>query len=237
MIRLAAVSDLHFKSSEIGSVKTRLFGVNDTADLLLLPGDLIDSGTADDARLLVRELEDITLPILAVVGNHEFSAGMIGQVLDIYRQSGIRLLDGDAADFIIRRESIGVVGTRGCRGGFGESALQPTYEPEVSYWLDVAEAEVLKIESGLGSIITDYRVVMTHFSPVRGTLEGEVPEEIPFYGSGMLCEPVDRLGADVIIHGHSHKGQQRGTSPGGIPVYNVAATVIPAPYIIVELGS
>jgi len=237
MISIAAVSDIHFKPTETEELRARFACVRDSADILLLPGDLVDSGTPQDAQLLVRELAALDIPIVAVLGNHEYSAGEVGAVADVYRQAGICLLDGDTTDFVIRGESLGIVGTRGARGGFGEQALEPTGEPEVEMWLDVARYEADKLEAGLGSLITDYRVVLLHLSPIRGTVEGEHLEKVPFYGSSALCEPIDRLGATLVIHGHSHHGTHRGMTPGGIPVYNVAATVIPAPYVILELGT
>jgi Icc-related predicted phosphoesterase len=237
MISIAAVSDIHFKPTDAEQLRARFAGVRDSADILVLPGDLVDSGTPQDAQLLVRELTALDIPIVAVMGNHEYSAGEVGAVAEVYRQAGIRLLDGDATDFVIRGESLGIVGTRGARGGFGENALELTGEPEVDMWLDVARYEAAKLQAGLGSLITDYRVVLLHLSPIRATVEGEHPERIPFYGSSTLCEPIDRLGATLVIHGHSHHGTHRGTTASGIPVYNVAATVIPAPYVILELGT
>ena len=173
---------------------------------------------------------------MAVLGNHEHATGQIEAVADIYRRAGIRLLDGDTVDFVVRGESLGIVGTSGARGGFGEHALGPPGEPEVACWLDALAREANRIETGLGNLITDYRVVLLHYSPIRATVEGEAPEEIPFYGSSALCEPIDRLGATLVVHGHSHHGKHRGATPTGIPVYNVAASVIPAPYVILELG-
>jgi Icc-related predicted phosphoesterase len=236
LISIAAVSDLHFKPADAGKLRARVEGVRNEADLLLLPGDLIDSGTPEDAQLFVEELARLDVPTVAVLGNHEFMTGQVEAVANVYRRSGIRLLDGDTTDFVIRGESLGIVGTRGARGGFGEHALGPTGEPEVNYWLDTLAGEVDKIETGLGSLITDYRVVLLHYSPIRETVEGEASEEIPFYGSSALCEPIDRLGATLVVHGHSHHGTHRGSTPTGIPVYNVAASVIPAPYVILELG-
>jgi Icc-related predicted phosphoesterase len=236
MIRIAAVSDLHFKLAEPDSVRSRFSGLSDVADLLLLPGDLIDSGSEEEARAFTRELEGLGVPVVAVLGNHEYAAYQVDEVVAIYRQAGIRLLDGQTTDFIIRGESLGIVGTRGARGGFGEFALEPTGEPEVDCWLNAARDEAARIEAGLGSLITDYRVALLHLSPVRATLEGEDLEQIPFYGSGILCEPIDRLGADLVVHGHAHHGTHKGVTATGIPVYNVAAKVIPAPYVILQLG-
>ena len=90
------------------------------------------------------------MPVVAVLGNHEYAAHQVDEVAAAYRQAGIRLLDGTTTDFIIRGESLGIVGTRGARGGFGEHALEPTGEAEVDLWLYAARSEAAKIEAGLG---------------------------------------------------------------------------------------
>jgi Icc-related predicted phosphoesterase len=236
MIRLAAVSDLHYTLADEGKVRERLSGVSSEADLLLLPGDLINGGTEEEAHSFVSEVSGLGLPVLAVPGNHEYNAGRLDAVLEIFRNGGICVLDGDTTEFVIRGESVGIVGTKGARGGFGEHALESTGEPDVEFWLRLRAEEVSKLEDGLGRLLTDYRVVMLHCAPVRDTVEGEAPEQIPFYGSSALAEPADRLGATLIVHGHSHHGRHHGKTPGGIPVYNVAATVIEAPYVVLEMG-
>ena len=51
----------------------------------------------------------------------------------------------------------------------------------------------------------------------------------------LLAEAIDRAGADLVLHGHAHRGTDRGLTPGGVRVRNVARTVIGAPYCVFEL--
>ena len=237
MIRLAAVGDLHLTLPDIGKVAQRFKGVNDAADVLLLLGDLTDNGQPDEARLLLRELREVVaIPVVAVLGNHDQHSGKAAEVKVLLTEGGIRILDGDTFTLEVRGETLGIVGAKGFQGGFGSNAVAPGYEPAVDVWVREAEQEAGKIAHGLAQLRTDYRVVMLHYSPVRATVQGEDPEIVPFMGASRLCEPIDRLGASMVIHGHSHHGSHKGLTPGGIPVYNVAASLLDVPYAVLELG-
>ena len=235
MIRIAAVADLHCTLDDAGKIAARLRGINDDADMLLLPGDLTEHGSLDEARLLVEELSDLRVPILAVLGNHDFASRCTPELCGVLGSGGINVMDGHTAGYTIGGTTLGVVGVRGYRGGFGENELTETAEPETEVWVRTTEEEAAKLERGLRNLQTRYRVVMTHYSPVRETVVGVHPETYAFYGSSRLCEPIDRLGADMVLHGHAHKGTHRGATAAGIPVYNVSAKVIGIPYIVLEL--
>ena len=71
-----------------------------------------------------------------------------------------------------------------------------------------------------------------HYSPIRETLQGEPLEIYPFLGSYLLAEAVDRAGADLALHGHAHRGREKGATPGGVAVRNVAQTVINQAFVI-----
>jgi Icc-related predicted phosphoesterase len=236
MIRLAAVGDLHLSLPGTGSVARRFRGVNERADVLLLPGDLTDNGYPDEARLLLRELSEVKIPIVAVPGNHDQHAGKEKEVAHLLTEAGVTVLDGDICRLEVRGKTLGIVGAKGFQGGFGKNAVVAGYEPAVDVWVKEAEAEAHKIRLGLERLDSDYRIVMLHYAPIRSTVLGEDPELIPFMGTDLLCEPIDRIGADMVVHGHSHHGTHAGVTPGGIPVYNVAASVLDKPYALLEVG-
>jgi Icc-related predicted phosphoesterase len=236
MIRVAAVSDLHFTPELSGTARTRLQDVNERADLLLMPGDLIDSGTPEDARLFCEELQQISVPIVVVLGNHEYQARKLDEVVATYRAAGLHLLQRETITLDVQGEQVGIVGVKGGMGGFGEHKLFPSMEPEVVAWHEAARLDSEAIERGMSALRTTYRVVLLHYSPCRETVEGEDLEEIPFYGNSVMGDSIDRTRPDLVLHGHSHHGRPSGRTPGGIPVRNVAARVIGEPYVVLELG-
>jgi Icc-related predicted phosphoesterase len=71
---------------------------------------------------------------------------------------------------------------------------------------------------------------LLHYAPIRATIDGEPREIFPWLGSSLLCEAIDRAGVDLVLHGHAHHGVERGVTPRGIPVRNVAQPVIGCAY-------
>jgi Icc-related predicted phosphoesterase len=118
-VRIAAMSDLHVGKSGQGTLAPILAQVADRADVLLLGGDLTDYGTAEEARVLVRELGTLRLPTLAVLGNHDFESGREEEVAAILRDAGVIVLDGESHEV----HGIGFAGVKGFAGGFGRGTL------------------------------------------------------------------------------------------------------------------
>ena len=234
MIRLAAVADLHIGKPGSGSVSGRFTSVNEAADVLLLPGDLTEHGSPDELRPLLHELAQVSIPVVAVLGNHDYVDWEHDQLSPLLKGAGVHLLDGDTFAADVKGRRLGIVGVMGYSGGFGgpEDVHHDLAEDIPATTL---EAEVRKLERELSRLDTDHRVVMLHYAPIRATVEGEEPTRIPIFGNSRLCEPIDRLGADLVVHGHSHHGTHHATTPGGIPVYNVAAPVIKRPYVVLEV--
>jgi Icc-related predicted phosphoesterase len=218
-VRIAAVGDLHCPRISGKDVRALFNDLPERADILLLCGDLIDYGKPEEARQLVEHLTDTRrMPVLAVLGNHEFESGDQVEVANILAGSGIMVLDGTAVEV----KGIGFAGVKGFCGGFGERALQPWGETILKQFVRESVEEALKLESALAKLRTPSRVVLTHYSPVLQTVMGEPTEIIPFLGSSRLEEPVNRYAVTAVCHGHAHHGALEGRTMGGVPVYNVA---------------
>jgi Icc-related predicted phosphoesterase len=236
MIRLAAVGDLHAGADTAGSVREQLADVGDRADVLLLAGDLTRRGTLEEARVLADELQGIAVPVIAVLGNHDHHSGRADEVRAEVEAAGVTVLEGEGTSLEVDGTRLGVAGTKGFGGGFaGKSATEFGEEEMKSFVRHTREiGERLRI--ALSGLDADVRVALLHYSPIPDTLEGEPPEIFPFLGSYLLGEAVDAAGADLVVHGHAHRGVEKGCTPGGIPVRNVAQHVLNRPYTVYRLG-
>ena len=226
MPRIAAVADVHCHDHMRGQLAESLHDVNNRADVLVLAGDLTATGRIAEARELLSELRWITVPVVAVLGNHDFEQNQQDQIYDLLKTSGIHILDGEAVELEIGGERVGFAGAKGFGGGFGRYLLTAFGEQTIKDFVLAGLVEVDKLERALSQLHTAHRVVILHYAPVRETLSGEPLELYPFLGSSELEKPIDRLGAEVVFHGHSHYGTLRSRTTGGVPVFNVAKSLV-----------
>ena len=226
VVRLAALSDIHYSKSSQGSFLPLFTQIAEAADVLLLCGDLTDYGLVEEARLLAKDLAPIKIPMVGVLGNHDFEAGQEQDIGKVLSDVGVHMLDGDTWEY----RGVGFAGCRGFCGGFGRGALGPWGEKIIKDFVHEAVQESLKLESALARLGDEHRIVLLHYSPIRATVEGEPPEIFPFLGSSRLEDPISRFDVTAVFHGHAHKGAPEGKTQGGIPVYNVAHAVLKANY-------
>ncbi|MBI5471631.1 MAG: metallophosphoesterase [Ignavibacteriae bacterium] len=222
-VKVAAVADLHFSRVPQQHLQAVFAEATKSADILLLCGDLTDTGLPDEAKNLARELNAIVkIPCIGVLGNHDFESGKQDEVKTILRESGINILDGDACEI----KGVGFAGAKGFAGGFGPGALQPWGEDVIKLFVREAVNESLKLETALAKLRVERKIAILHYSPSRATVEGEPPEILPWLGSNRLEDPFTRYEVNAVFHGHAHRGQLHGTTRNNIPVYNVSMSVL-----------
>jgi Icc-related predicted phosphoesterase len=205
------------------TLQQALTGASEQADVLLLCGDLTDYGRPEEAQLLAKACTTyVKIPILAVLGNHDYETGKSAEVRQILGDAGVQLLDGDMCEL----HGVGFAGVKGFGGGFGQYALQPWGEASVKHYVHETVNEALKLESALAKLRTPQRIALLHYSPIRETVVGEPLEILPFLGSSRLEEPLNRYAVTAVVHGHAHNGCLEGRTTSGIPVYNVAAPLL-----------
>lgn len=239
IVRIAAVADIHHgKNSVQGSLQPLFAQITDTADILLLPGDLTDYGSPDEARALAREITSaLKIPSVAVLGNHDCESGQQAEVSKILADAGVVMLDGDSTEI----HGVGFAGVKGFCGGFGRRALGPWGEEIIKHFVREAVDEALKLESALARLRTRRLVAVLHYSPIQATVEGEPPEIFPFLGCSRLEEPIGRYPVSAVFHGHAHHGQPEGLTARNVPVYNVSASLMKElfpdrPFRVVEVS-
>jgi Icc-related predicted phosphoesterase len=235
-MRIAALGDLHFPHGRPGELAKRLEGIEQHADVLLLCGDLTETGDPHQARALAELLARLELPVVGVLGNHDHESGQTDLLRVIFGDAGVLLLDGDATVV----GALGIAGVKGFGGGFGRRRVAAFGEESTKLWVEAGQREARKLEEALRALDCGCRVVVMHYSPVVGTLQGEAPEIIPFLGNSELALAAERGGAEAMFHGHSHFGRPEARTDGGIPVYNCAAPMLdqlrpPRRFVVVQL--
>jgi Icc-related predicted phosphoesterase len=222
-MRLAAIGDLHVGENMQAPYRDLFAKVSQDADVLALCGDLTNFGKTVEAEILAEDIRACAIPVVGVLGNHDFECGQPAEVARILHDAGMRVLDGDPLEI----DGVGFAGCKGFIGGYGRNMLSAFGEPEIKAFVQASVDENLKLESSLRMLRTDRIVVVTHYSPILDTVEGEPPEIFPFLGSARMGETIDRFdGVKVALHGHAHRGAYAGKTPRGVPVHNVARPVL-----------
>jgi Icc-related predicted phosphoesterase len=235
-ITLAAIGDLHVSETCHGRYRTLFEEISDTADVLALTGDLTNFGKASEAEILAEDLRACTIPVVAVLGNHDYEAGQVEEVVQILQSAGVTMLGEQAAVI----EGVGFAGAKGFIGGFGRGELGAFGEQAIKVFVDESRNEARLLENALRSLRTDRVVAVLHYAPIPETVEGEPLEIYPFLGSSRLAHAIDRFdNIKAVVHGHAHRGAYSGRTPGGVPVFNCAQFVVEEafgrPYALLEI--
>jgi Icc-related predicted phosphoesterase len=235
MIRLAAVGDVHVGVDSVGTLRPGLLEAADAADVLLLAGDLTKGGTPEEADVLAAELAGIETPVVAVLGNHDYHSDVQDEVRRRIEAVGVHVLEGEHHVVDVDGTAVGVVGGKGFAGGFMGASVSAFGEPEMKAFARHAEESASRIGAAARQLQADVTIVLLHYSPVPDTLRGEPVELYPFLGSYLLAQVADEAGADLVVHGHAHRGSAVGITPGGVRVRNVAQPVIQRPFVVFSL--
>jgi Icc-related predicted phosphoesterase len=235
-LRIAATGDLHVMEDSVAPYRELFTEMSNNADVLVLCGDLTNFGKVREAEILAEDIRACSVPVLGVLGNHDYECGVEDQVSAILHDAGMKILGEQALEI----EGVGFAGVKGFMGGYGRGELAPFGEPIAKAFVQEAMNEARKLENGLRSLRTERSVAVLHYSPTVETLEGEPPAIYQYLGSARLADAIDRFDhVKAVVHGHAHHGTYEGRTPRGVPVYNVAQFVLKPlfgkPYVVLEI--
>jgi Icc-related predicted phosphoesterase len=235
MIRIAAAGDIHASDSARSRIEESFAAIEHDADLVLLAGDMTTHGMPDQAHVLADAVRGLSVPVCAVLGNHDLHADRGEEVAAIIADAGVHVLDRGASVFSLAGDEVGVVGTKGFVGGFAGSQLPDFGEPLLRRVYAETTEEVEAIRRGLQEIAhCPIRIVLLHYAPISDTLEGEPPGIWTYLGCDRLAVPISEHRPDVVLHGHAHAGTFEGVI-GDVPVYNVAVHVTGRDFYVFDL--
>src|SRR3954469_23629849 len=235
-IKVATAGDIHCSQANREETTAAFAAIDGTVDLILLAGDLTTHGEPEQAQVLADACRDLSTPVVAVLGNHDWHVNRVPELTRVVQDAGIELLDRSHTIIGIEGVQVGIVGVKGHVGGFPGSYLPDFGEPDLRAVYANATREVEAIEAGLKAVETcPLRIVLLHYAPTTDTLEGE-PEPIwAFLGTDRLAGPIVHHQPDLVLHGHAHHGTFEG-SLAGVPVFNVSVPVIKRDFWVFELA-
>jgi Icc-related predicted phosphoesterase len=234
-VRLAAAGDIHVREGMEEGTRASFRELSGKADLILLAGDLTTCGDPKEAEVLAEACRDLDLPVIAVLGNHDWHLDRADEIAAVLSGAGVTVLDRACTVVETAGLRVGVVGAKGFVGGFPGSHLPDFGEPALRMVYAETTAEIKGIARGLQEVATcDVRIVLLHYAPTEGTLVGE-PEGIwAFLGTDRMAAPIREHEPDLVLHGHAHAGSLEG-SIGSVPVYNVSVPLMGKDFWIFEL--
>lgn len=234
-VRIAAVGDVHMGPDIRGRYRPALTALPDDADLLLIAGDLTQHGLVEEAEVFAEEFSDLGVPVVTVLGNHDYHADLELKIRKVLVDAGITVLEGEGVVVPTPAGDVGVAGAKGFCLGFSGRRASYFGEPEMKAFTGHGQHSAELLRKAFQDLEAPVRVGLTHFSPVVDTLSGEPPEIWAFLGNYLLGDAIDEAGADLAIHGHAHAGVEKGITPGGVPVRNVAQPVIRTAYRVYDV--
>jgi Icc-related predicted phosphoesterase len=233
-LRIAAIGDIHVSTAAEGGWREMFADISGHADVLCLCGDLTNTGGPGEAETLADQLRSCTIPVVAVLGNHDHHCDR-SEVERVLRSAGVKFLENDVHIL----DGVGFAGVKGFPGGFDGRMLDPFGERAIKAFVQEAVDQALHLEHALKMLETERTVVVLHYAPVAATVGGEPEALFPFLGCSRLAETIDRFdGIRAVLHGHAHHGTYAGQTRRGIPVYNMSAPVMKPtgkPYGLLEV--
>src|SRR5215212_6750948 len=224
--RIAAVADIHVKDSDKGKWVSYFKEVSKQADVLLICGDLTDTGDEVEAQVLSEELKACSVPVVGVLGNHDYEKGRHKLIRQIVQNENVHILNGES----VVVADIGFAGVKGFGGGFDNHMLSMFGEGAMKAFVQEAVEEALHLDRALARLDAEHqnikKIAVLHYSPIKATVVGEPEAIFPFLGCSRLAEPLSRRGVVAAFHGHAHVGTLEGEAAGGVKVFNVAKPIL-----------
>ena len=233
-LTVAGLADLHVEENAVHPYRELFAEISDRADVLALSGDLTNLGKHAEAEILAEDLQRSRIPVLGVLGNHDFESDQVEKVVQILQRAGLCFLETKVHEI----RGVGFAGVKGFAGGFESRMLGAFGEEPIKHFVAATIAECLRLENALHLLATDRIVVLLHYAPVPATVIGEPEQIFPFLGSSRLAETIDRFPVSAVLHGHAHHGSYAGRTLKGIPVHNCARMVKKPggrPYALIEV--
>src|SRR5437016_9174299 len=143
MLTFAAIGDLHVREDRTSLYRELFAEISTKAEVLVLCGDLTDVGKAREAEVLAEDLRACSVPVVGVLGNHDYESNEVETVKTILKNAGMHLLNGQSYE----TNGVAFVGVKGFLGGFGRRMLASFGETAVKSLVAEAVSEAIRLEN------------------------------------------------------------------------------------------
>lgn len=233
------MADIHVRETDKGKWADCFKEISASAKVLVIAGDLTNTGDEAEAAVLAEELRLCTIPVVAVLGNHDYEKGREKLIRHQLQGHNTFILDGES----VVVEGIGFAGVKGFGGGFDNHMLSMFGESAMKSFVQEAVKEALLLDRALARLDQEHdqikKVAVMHYSPVIDTVIGEPETIYPFLGCSRLAEPLVRRNITAAFHGHAHLGKLQGYLGGQLKVFNVALPILekdhPCGYLLMDI--
>jgi Icc-related predicted phosphoesterase len=236
-IRIAAAGDIHLgRDGDAERWAAAFARLRERVDLVLLAGDLTTHGEPAQGAMLAAAVRDLDVPVVAVLGNHDWHVNRRDELVAALQEGGIDVLEREHRVLEVCGAEVGIAGCKGFGGGFDGAHIPDFGEPlmRAVYAESIAEAQAL--DAALQAIaLCPFRIALLHYAPIASTLAGERSDIWWFLGTDRLAAPLREHHPDLVLHGHAHAGTFRGEL-GDVPVYNVSVPVLGEDFWVFEMS-
>jgi uncharacterized protein len=235
-IRIAAAGDVHYGGEADRERAAAAFAsLEGRIDLVLLAGDLTTHGEPEEAAVLADASRALAVPVVTVLGNHDWHANRAAELTAVLEDAGIVVLDRGHHVVEVCGADVGIAGGKGFVGGFAGSHIPDFGEPLLRQVYAESMDEVTALDANLREIaLCPFRIALLHYAPTTETLEGERRDIWAFLGTDRLAPPIIEHNPDLVLHGHAHAGTFEGRV-GEVPVYNVSVPVMGEDFWVFEM--
>ncbi len=234
-VRIAAAGDIHCHEGNREQTAAAFAALEGRADLVLLAGDLTTHGEPEQAAMVAAAVGGLDVPVLAVLGNHDWHVNRRDELVAVLQEGGIDVLDREHRVIELCGTEVGIAGCKGFAGGFDGAHIPDFGEPLLRQVYAESMAEAEGLDAALRAIaLCPFRIALLHYAPIAATLRGERPEIWSFLGTDRLAVPLREHHPDLALHGHAHGGTFEGAL-GEVPVYNVSVPVLGEDFWVFEM--
>ena len=235
-IRIAATGDIHLgRDGDQERWAAAFEGLRDRVDLVLLAGDLTTHGEPEQAAMVAHAVQGLDVPILCVLGNHDWHVNRRDELVAVLQEGGIDVLEREHRVLEICDAEVGIAGAKGFAGGFDGAHIPDFGEPLLRRVYQESMDEAAALDEALRAIaLCPFRIALLHYAPITATLQGERSDIWPFLGTDRLAAPLREHHPDLVLHGHAHAGTFAGQL-GEVPVYNVSVPVLGEDFWVFEM--